>query len=82
MEASNAPNDKDLTQLLNEIKTLNEAYEAKLNLLGFKILSIKEDGNCLFRALSYLFFGCDSLHNIIRYLYLEFRYLYFVTPYK
>ena len=42
-----------------------------LNELGFKIIDVKGDGNCLFRALSILLFNIEDNHFLLRKLVAE-----------
>lgn len=64
MEAENA---QDLDDVLRELKKLNDDYETRLNISGMRVYKTKEDGNCLFRALSILYFGDEKYHFILRY---------------
>jgi ribosomal protein L35AE/L33A len=56
----------NLDQVLLELKNLNDNYEARLNISGMNVYKTKEDGNCLFRALSVLYFGDEQYHFILR----------------
>lgn len=48
------------------------AAAAILAELGRKILSVKGDGNCLFRALGYYFYGTEMMHSTTRMLVTQF----------
>ena len=66
MEKTSNEDYEKLVNLVEELKLLNKSYETRLNLSGLKVEQMKEDGNCLFRALSYLYFADDSFHLVIR----------------
>ena len=48
------------------------AAEAILAALGRKVLPVKGDGNCLFRALGYYFYGTEMMHCKTRTLLSDF----------
>ena len=48
------------------------AAEAILTALGRKVLQVKGDGNCLFRALGYYFYGTEMMHCKTRTLLSDF----------
>ena len=48
------------------------AAEAILAALGRKVLQVKGDGNCLFRALGYYFYGTEMMHYKTRTLLSDF----------
>lgn len=66
MEGTNKKTNMDLEDCLLKLKQINDNYEERLNISGLKVYKTLEDGNCLFRALSLLYFGKEDFHHILR----------------
>ena len=66
MERIESNDNNNLEECLKALKKINDNYEFRLNISGLKVHKTKEDGNCLFRALSILYFGKPKFHQILR----------------